>query len=290
VLAAVGLAASVLRLAAAGLAASVLQLAAVGLAASLLLLAAATAAQERAVEVYRPAHRPAAELLGVARTALAGDGSAALDAASNALVLMGPRARVDEALAVLRALDRPQRSVVIHFASRGEEELAKAGIAIDWRAGPRALRVGDVRLPPGAEGVRLRADLERGAGHGSFEGRVRVLDGEVARIGAGSSVPLRTGPFVTRAEAERGFWARPRVLEDGRVRLLISPTQGEVDARGRVRFVEAASVVVLRPGETVALGALSQTGSARELGTGGASAEERRQQTVLLVRVELAEP
>ena len=73
---------------------------ATALALSLLLFSLAAArAEGPAVEVYKVANRTAAELLPLAETAMAGEGSAALDAGTNSIVLLGPRSAVERTLA-----------------------------------------------------------------------------------------------------------------------------------------------------------------------------------------------
>ena len=81
-----------------------------------LAVAAVAAAQERAVEVHKPSHRPASELVGIAEVALGDEGSAAADPGTNSLILIGSRAAVDRALALVRAQDQPRRSVTLHWS------------------------------------------------------------------------------------------------------------------------------------------------------------------------------
>jgi len=253
-------------------------------------LAAAPAAPgERSVEVYRPAHRLAEELLPLAETALAGEGSAALDPGTNAVVLIGAPAAVARTLELLRAQDRAARTVVIHYESRTLRALEQAGVEIAWRVEAGDVRIGNV-VGPGGEGLAIGLSAKRGEGTGSLRGILRVLDGQSGQLGAGRTVPVplrgRYGPDTAFVSAERGFLATPRVLGDGRVRVAIAPSDATVDERGRVTYSAAATEVELRPGETVVLGSLALAEDARQLGSRSLRAH-REEEELLLLRVEL---
>src|SRR5262245_12802421 len=113
------------------------------LAAVLALAVAAFAAHaaERKVHVYRPLSRSAAELLAPAEAALGERGSAAIDAGTNALVLIGDPSAVDDALAVLAQLDRPLATVILHYESQRLEDLAARGVRVAWNVGSGSFRV-----------------------------------------------------------------------------------------------------------------------------------------------------
>ncbi|MDJ0788462.1 MAG: hypothetical protein QNK05_16775 [Myxococcota bacterium] len=247
------------------------------------------AVADRSIEVYRAQMRTADELLPLAQTALAGEGTATLDPGSNAILLVGPEARVAEALALLRELDARRKSVVIHFESRRRDELSKSGIEVDWgiEAGP--LRVGTVIVPSDAKGARVTTSLLAGERAGGFSATVRVLDGEVGRIGSGASVPVRSRFEIERVEAQRGILARPRVLSDGRVQVELAPDEGQVDAAGRVRFVSGATTVTVRPGDTTVVGGLERRSDVRTSGTRVLSSDSASEERLWLLRVELPE-
>jgi hypothetical protein len=246
-----------------------------------------SAQADRRVEVYRPAHRPADELLPLAETALAGEGSAAVDPGTNAIVLIGAPGAVARTLELLRGQDVARRAVLVRFESRRRDELTAAGVTIDWSLGAGDLRVGNVVVPKGVEGVRVFSSAGARSDDGGFRGVLRVLDGDVGRIGSGRSVPVRTFESLAFVEAERGFRVRPRVLGDGRVRVEIEPSDAEVDAGGRTAFTAAATTVTLRPGETVAIGEVARRSEGHEVGTRVIGTERDREERLLLLTVEL---
>jgi hypothetical protein len=105
-------------------------------------------------------------------------------------------------------------------------------------------------------------------------------------------VPVRTrGVFTsstTFVTAERGFTARPRILSEDRVQVEITPSDDTVDDRGRVEFTGAATTVVVKPGETVALGGISRSGTDRRTGSRVITASERaKDERVLLLTVDV---
>jgi type II secretory pathway component GspD/PulD (secretin) len=258
----------------------------------LLLSPAAVGAAGDAVEVYRAANRPAAELLPLAEAALAGEGSAALDSGTNSVVLIGPPAAVERTLALLRQQDQRRRTVVLRYESRRAGELAAQQIRVEWSTSSANLRVGNVIFPRGRTGARVSGGAIRGRGEDSFAGTVRVLDGEVGQIGTGRSVPVHSrGVYTyqtTFVAAERGFTARPRILADDRVQVEITPTDDVVDDRGRVEFTGAATTVIVKPGETVALAGISQGGEGRAEGSRVISASgTARDERILLLSVDV---
>lgn len=259
---------------------------------ALVLLAwvAQAAAEPRAVEVYRPAHRLAEELLPLAEAALGDEGEAALDPGTNAVVLIGAPRAVASALALLRQQDRARPTVILRYESRRALDLEAAGLRVAWRVAAGDVRVGSVLGPPGATGLDVAVEGLRAEDSGAWRGTLRLLDGESGRIGAGRTVPVplrgRYGPSTTFVTAERGFVATPRVLGDGSVRVAIAPTDATVDGEGRVTFGAAATEVILRPGEIVAIGSMGRTGASRTLGP-AVRRDEAHEEELLLLSVEV---
>lgn len=249
--------------------------------------------------VYRPQHRLAAELLPIAEVALAGEGSAALDAGTNALILVGDGAALARARALLEQQDRALRNVVVHYASSTLSELSAAGVRVDWRVVAGDVRIGTLVGPGGGSAVRVRPEAERRTGERSFAGTLRILEGQSGEILTGSEVPVTTreaGPWGVRettsfVAADSGFRVTPHVQGDGRVRLELSPFEGRIGAtRGAVPVVErsaATTTLVLAPGEEAVLGGLTGASASREAGTRGARGSSAREETLLRVRVEV---
>ncbi len=252
--------------------------------------AGAAPAQERAVEVHKPSHRPASELVGIAEIALGDEGSAAADPGTNSLILIGSRAAVDRALALVRAQDQPRRSVTLHWSSRDQAELEAAGIRVDWSLGSGSVRVGTVIFPENR--VEIGADVLRTDRERRLEGVLRLLDGETGEIGAGRSVPVRSRDVFGRGTtefvaAEQGFRATPRVLGSGKVRVEIQPIDAQVDLAGRTRFAGASTIVEVEPGQTILLGQLTNRADEGSAGTRVLSTNRRERDRVFLLRVEL---
>ncbi len=254
--------------------------------------AVAAGAADRTLSVYEPRHRPAEELLPLARAGLGERGQAMLDAGTNSLLLVGPEGALAETVELLERLDRAPRTVVLRYASQRLDSLAARGIGVEWNVEAGDVRVGNVRVPAGEEGLRVQGfsvgtELEGGLG-----GVLRILEGRSGRIVTGRTVPVaRRSRFdvdLAFVTAESGFEARPRILADGRVHVELMPMEADVNARGRVRFTGASTVVTVRPGETVAVGGIDRTNDVRREGGRVYEANQRAdRERVLLLRVEI---
>lgn len=271
-----------------------------GLALVLVLGIAPPSAAQSLSRVYSPKHRAAEDLLPAVEAAMAGEGSAVVDRASNSLVLVGSSRAIAEALVVLAKLDRRLRSVVLHYESRGLREIEAAGVQVAWSAGSGALRVGNVIWPRGETGAVIVPEGFAGTREGGFAGSLRLIEGESGRLLTGTSVPVTTrrvergfGGVVVRESqrqlhANSGFDARARILGDGRVQVDLAPFEAELGAGGTVRRSSAETSVVVEPGESVAVGGFD-LGSSERSGSivSGARDEREREQRVLLLRVEV---
>ena len=257
-----------------------------------LLCLAATLAAGSTIEVYKAANRTAEELLPLAETAMAGEGSAALDSGTNSIVLMGPSPVVKQALALLRQQDQKRRTVVLRYQTKRVDELAAEQIRVQWSVGSEGIRVGNAIFPEDQSGVRAGGRVVQSHREDQLAGTLRLLDGEVGHIGTGRSVPVHSrGVFTsstTFVAAERGFTARPQILAQDRVQVEIAPTDDSVDGRGRVEFTGATTTVIVKPGETVVLGGISRAGDAHRAGSPVITAiGQARDERVLLLTVDV---
>ena len=255
----------------------------------------AGAAGDRTLAVYDPRHRPAEELLPLARTALGERGEAMVDRGTGSLVLVAPEGALAEAVELLRRLDRAPRSVVLRYESRRLDQLEARGLRIDWSAGAGDLRVGSVIPPDDARGLRATGFAVGSEREGGLAGVVRVLEGRSGRIATGASAPLtRRSLLDVRTDwvtAASGFEARPRILGDGRVQVELRPGEASLDEGGGVRFTSAATTLTLRPGETVAIGSIER-GDRRRLRGGRVTSagQDERSSRVLLLTVQVEDP
>lgn len=261
-----------------------------GLALALALAGAAWA--ERSVHVYRPQSRSAAELVAPAQAALGDQGSAALDAGTNALVLIGEPRAVDAALGLLAELDRPSQTVVLHYESQRLDDLEARGVRVAWSVGAGSVRIGNVLAPPGVDLIAIRPFALRAERSSRLAGVLRVQDGQSGRIETGTAVPIvqRVSPFESQVgylSAASGFEATARVQGDGRVRVALQPFEGAIGRGGTIHASGAATEVTVKPGETVAIGGMTQPSEQRTRGLDGASSEQRYEDWVLLLRAEV---
>jgi type II secretory pathway component HofQ len=253
---------------------------------------------ERSVRLYRPQSRDAAELVGPAQAALGDEGSATLDPGTNAVVLVGEPRVVEAALRLLAELDRPARTVVLHYESQRLEDLEARGVRVAWSIDAGSVRIGNVVAPPGVDLVAIRPFAGSGERSSRLAGVLRVQDGQSGRIETGTSVPYlqHVSPWESQvgyASAASGFEATPRVQGDGRVRVGLLPFEGELGRGGgghapgaAIHSRGAATDVTVKPGEVVAVGSLERSHEQSARGLGGVAAERRYEEWVLLLRVE----
>jgi type II secretory pathway component GspD/PulD (secretin) len=268
--------------------------------AALVLVAAASASARDVVQVYKVQHRTAEELLPLVETALAGEGSAAADRGSNALVLSGSSAAVASALVLLAKLDAPQRNIVLRYESRTARELDAEGIRVAWTVDAGSLRLGNVVLPGDGTRVAIVPDGRSRAGAATLAGQLRILDGGSGRISVGTSAPVTTrrvddgwrGTVVSESttyfSADSGFEARPRILGDGRIELALRPFEASLQPGGRVSFSNAETRLVLEPGKTTVVGGLLRdTQERRTDAFSGADSARTSDTSLLLITAEI---
>lgn len=244
------------------------------------------------VHVYKARHRVADELLPLAETALAGQGSAVVDHGTNSLVLMGPPGAIADALAVLDAQDRALRTVVLHYASRRQRELEREGVRVEWQAGGGSLRIGNVIDPSSGSRVAASAEATSERHELALDGVVRILEGQSGSLTTGTGRPFAVhdsaGTHTEWISADSGFEARARILGDGRVRVELLPMQARFEANGDVAHSGGSMTLELEPGQTRVVGGLSSAG--REERSDLLSGAERRQDEgdlLLLLRAEI---
>lgn len=266
----------------------------------LLVLALALPALARVVRLYEVRHRVAAELVPLVEPMLGDDARIVADTRSNALVLSGEPAAVESALALIAALDKRLRTVVLRYASEDAAALAARGARIDWRIDAGSLRLGTLHGPPASgSALHVRADETARERERGDRALLRILEGESGRIASGVVVPfvsreLRRGPHgsvlhetTQLVSAESGFEATPRVLGDGRIELALRPFHDRLGSDGRIETAGAQTRIVVSPGETVVIGSLAEQQRDRGRSLSGAAASEGSGERVLLLSASL---
>jgi hypothetical protein len=249
-------------------------------------------------------HRVAAELVPLVETALAGEGTASVDETTNSLVFFGEPRAIAVALQLLVVQDRARRSVLVEAWSQRRSELAGAGYSIDWVPEAGALRLGHLREgaataapAQGAEarvlgsGTAASAKTIRTPEHAEFATTLEIVEGELGRITSGRVVPFVTrgegGATTAIIETRSGLLARPHVLGDDHVQLDLAPFDASAEDGGTASFSSLSTRVVLGPGETVVVGGIPRQAGSEESGRLPASQRGRRDEALLLLRVEI---
>lgn len=239
---------------------------------------------------YRVQHRPAAEMLSVAETALGADGTVALDARTATLILNGSPAAVERTMALLAQLDRRLRTVVVTHEIRERSDIDALSIRVDWQVSAGPVQVGTIPLP--LNGIRVAAAAGRDSRTVRSRSLLRLLEGGTGSIVTGDALPFVYQPFygaetVAYVPAETGFEASVSVIGNEGVQLEIRPFSGRFEDRGALRYTGASTSIQVAPGETVVIAEVSREESARSTNLGGHSRSEVREERVLLVSVEV---
>ena len=252
----------------------------------------------QALETYRVQHRPVADLVQIAEQAMGNDGLVTLDPRTATLILSGSPAAVRRTLALLAELDRPLRHVDLRYQIRDAADFDDLEARVAWQASVGPVRIGTL----GGTGNGVSGDGVR-VGITAQSGNTRVTSGSSLKVLEGSSGVIRTGeafPFIyepyygTAATAfipaETGLEATATVLGDGKVQLDLRPVAGRVDETGAIRYTEAATSLIVAPGETVVFANTSANVTDENVGLDGGSKSRLRQSQVLLISVEVEQP
>ena len=215
------------------------------------------------LQLYRPRHRPAAELAVVAEGILGPSGTAVADPRTGKLVLRGPPAAVKQTLRALRELDVPLSRYRVEARLTSEGELRQRGLVIHGWLEVGDLRIGRVGSPAQDPGVIFRTLRTEGAE--DLLVNLSVLEGHTAEIWTGTAIPVHVRVFQKQdrdprvfettplAPIRTGFRVRPRSLGDSSLELEITAVSEEEGAWGQLRQTAAATSVMLELGEQIAI-------------------------------------
>jgi hypothetical protein len=242
------------------------------------------------IAVYRAQHRPAAELVRVAETALGSDGTVTLDSRTATLVLNGSPTAIERALALLRELDRELATLVLTHDVRERADVDALGVSVDWRVTFGPLTLGTLPLP--ADGLRVALAGRSESSRSRSTSVLRLLEGGTGVIRTGEAFPVLYQPYwgteaVSFVPADSGFEVAAFLLGDGSVRLDLRPFSGRMEPGGVLRYTAAATTLTVRPKETAVIGSVSREEERSGLGPGGVTRERSSEERVLLISVEI---
>lgn len=262
--------------------------------AALLAMATASAAEKMITEVFTVGYRNADEVAEILRPLVPPPGS--VSSLYNKLVVKTTPAGMREIKQVLASIDRAPANLLISVKHVADEEVRRdlAQVFGEVRSGDVTVSSGrPVRPRRGATVIAGDGDASAGVNvlrsttaQGAADVQtVRVLEGKEAFIATGTAVPLHqqntivqqgrvvVQSGVTYAQANNGFYARPRLFGD-QVTLEISPTANRF--RGsNIETREAATTVSGRLGRWMEIAGVSGSSgrTQSEIGRGVSSSE-----------------
>ncbi len=243
------------------------------------------------IETYRAKHRLAADLVAIAEGALGPNGQVVLDTRTATLILNGTPQAVHKALALLEALDRPLRHVVVRYEMKEGRELDVLEAQVAWKASIRPVRIGTLGFP--GEGVRFSANATRVTRRGNSQASLKMLEGGSGMIRTGEAFPFIYEPYYgagVLVPAESGFEVSASILADDQVRLDLRPFAGRLAEDDRLRYTAAETSLTVAPGEMVVFAEMSNDTTDQRIGLDGGGKRHLSDQQVLILSVDVEEP
>lgn len=246
------------------------------------------------IEVVPLRYRTVDQVLPVLRPLLEPGG--ALSGMQGQLVIRASAANLAELKRVLASLDtRPRRLVVsVRQHADDRDERRDASVSGTLRSGRVAIGNEGRRSE---SGVGARLGETESTTEDRVEQRIQVMEGGIAQIQVGQSVPL-AGRAVTRGpggtaihesiayrNATTGFEVLPRVAGD-RVTLEINPRRESLGAGGSINVQRISTSVSGRLGEWIDLGSMAQQISVVNSGLLSRSGSARQGARRVSVKVE----
>lgn len=261
-------------------------------------------AQEK-VEVITLNYRTAEQVIPVIQPLVGKDG--AVTGMQNKLIIRTSPANLAQIKQVLASIDSMPRKLMITVRQNTTREALAQEASVYGSVGSEHARVripgtpgrGDARVEIGNEQNRVGAKITstRDIEDSRDTQRIQVLEGNVAYIRAGQSVPVqgrtvyRNAAGVTVVEdtsyrdVTSGFAVVPRVNGD-QVTLEINPQQNTLGPRGTVNVQQAATVLSGRLGEWIELGGIGQQATRSGGGTVYSTQSSGSDTRSIFVRVE----
>ncbi len=243
------------------------------------------------IETYRAKHRLAADLVAIAEGALGPNGQVVLDTRTATLILNGTPQAVHRALALLEALDRPLRHVVVTYEMKEGAELDVLEAQVAWKASIGPVRIGTLGLP--GDGVRLSANATRVTRRGNSKASLKMLEGGSGMIRTGEAFPFIYEPYYgagVLVPVESGFEVSASVLADDRVRLDLRPFAGRLKKDDTLQYTAAETSLTVTPGEMVVFAEISEDTTDQQIGLDGGGRHHLSNQQVLILSVDVEEP
>lgn len=259
----------------------------------MLMCAALVAAQSTVLEVIDLKYRNAQEVLPVLQPFVAREGS--ISALNNQLIVRTTPQNLAELRKILDGIDKRPRRLKITVSQDVDLSATGRGASVAGTIGGDNAAV-TVPGAPGRAQTRVYSSQSAGAERGGQT--VQVLEGNIAFIRVGESVPITTrqtltplGPRAIEStqfrDATSGFYARPRTSGD-RVTVEIAGNRDRFTnpATGATSIQRFDTVVSGRLGEWIELGGSTQRGETDESGIAYRSSEARRDERRLYLKVE----
>ncbi len=183
------------------------------------------------------------------------------------LIIRTTSANFDEILGALGDMPEAPRTVSVHLRRRADGDAEGGGVRIG---------TGGVGLGAGSISTRRQDDY-----------RINTLSGHAATIGQGTLVAITGTQYPALMSLKQGIQVLPMLTGDGRVRLDISQRFDRPTGGGTATVQEAATTLMMVPGQWQPLGAITVTENSAARGLGGGARHSERLALPLEVKVEV---
>jgi hypothetical protein len=204
-------------------------------------------------------------------------------------------------LQLLEQLDVASRSLLISVRKQGEQNQQQQRYGVDGSIGSGDARVQtNGRIESGREvltregwqrrddGTRIIVNQTNSSGSSAGSQQVRAVEGMRAFISAGTTLPVRNGPYGERTltPVESGFYATARIVGD---EVIVDIDQRDDRVQGRNIATQGLQTQVRgRIGEWIPLGGLNNSRSDRERGLTDYRSNNSSSLSDLSIRVDTA--
>ena len=241
------------------------------------LFISAAAAQERALRTYTMRSALPEQVTPVLNAQLSPDST--ITAYNQQLILNVTDSEYRSLLQLLEQLDVASRSLLISVRKQGEQSQQQQRYGVDGSIGSGNVRLNtNSQIESGREvltregwqrrddGTRVIVNQTHSSGSSAGSQQVRAVEGMRAFISAGTTLPVRSGPYGERTltPVESGFYATARIIGD---EVIVDIDQRDDRVQGRNISTQGLQTQVRgRVGEWIPLGGLNNSRSDRERG------------------------
>lgn len=203
------------------------------------------------------------------------------DERTNSLLIIGPRALVEEVVSAVQAIDVPVKSIRVNMRVYQVKANDAQNLGLNWKANISGVSFGQQdgglsvgyapSLSPASIEATIRAGINRSRGRTLIDSQFTALSGQETQFNSGGELVFRPSTSSTATNTVQtpaqtysyglNITMRPRIAPDGTVVMALDTTLGNTPTRGILDSIQQSrqslkTAVQIRPGETIVLGGI----------------------------------